>query len=45
MAFVNEELMHKKISNKDIYADYGAMADIPIPKDAVKQYGYLTELK
>ena len=41
--FVEEEFLHKKISNKDVHVDYGAMADIP--EDAVKQYGDLTALK
>ena len=27
--FVEEEFLHKKISNKYVYVDYGAMADIP----------------
>ena len=43
VVFVQEEFLHKKLSNKDVYVDYGAMADIP--EDAVKQYGYLTALK
>ena len=41
--FVEEEFLHKNICNKDVYMDYGAMADIP--EDAVKQYGDLTALK
>ena len=43
VAFVEEEFLHRKISNKDVYVDYGAMADIP--EDAVKQYGFSTALK
>ena len=43
VVFVQEEFLHKKLINKDVYVDYGAMADIP--EDAVKQYGYLTALK
>ena len=27
VAFVKEEFLYKKISNKDVYVDYGAMAD------------------
>ena len=34
---VEEELLYKKISKKDVYVDYGATADVP--QDAVKQYG------
>ena len=41
--FVEEEFLQTNISNKDVYVDYGAMADIP--EDAVKQYGDLTALK
>ena len=43
VVFVEEEFLLKKISNKSIYMDYGAMADIP--EYAVKQYGDLTVLK
>ena len=43
VVFAEEEFLHKKISNKDIYVDYGAMEDIA--EDAVKQYGDLTALK
>ena len=43
MVFVEKEFLHKKISKKDVYVDYGATADIP--QDAVKQYGDLTALK
>ena len=25
----NEEFLHKKINNKDVYVDYGATEDIP----------------
>ena len=39
--FVEEEFLYKKISKKDVYVDYGAMAD-HIPQVAVKQYGDLT---
>ena len=31
-----EEFLYKKINKKDVYADYGATADIP--QVAVKQY-------
>ena len=34
VVFVKKEFLHKKISKKDVYVDYGAMADIP--QDAVK---------
>ena len=43
MVFLEEELLYKKISKKDVYVDYGATTDIP--QDAVKQYGDLTALK
>ena len=43
VVFDEEEFLHKKISNKDVYVDYGAIADIP--EDAVNQYGELTILK
>ena len=29
VAFVEKEFLYKKISKKDVYVDYGAMADIP----------------
>ena len=41
VVFVEEFL--QKISNKDVYVNYGVRADIP--EDAVKQYGDLTALK
>ena len=41
VVFVEEERLHKKISNKD--EDYGAMGDFP--EHAVRQYDDLTELK
>ena len=40
VVFLEEELLYKKISKKDVYEDYGATADIP--QDAVKQYRELT---
>ena len=43
MAFIEEEFLHKKINNKDVYVDYGAVADIS--EDVVRQYGGLTALK
>ena len=43
VVFLEEELLYKKISKKDVYVDYGATADIP--QDAVKQYRELTALK
>ena len=43
VAFVEEEFLLKKINNKNVYVDYGAMADIP--EYAVKQYGDLKALK
>ena len=43
VVFLEEELLYKKISKKDVYVDYGATADIP--HDAVKQYRELTALK
>ena len=42
MVFVDEEFLHKNITNKDLYVDYGAMADIQ--EDAVKKYGDLITL-
>ena len=36
VVFVEEEFLYKKINKKDVYADYGATADIP--QVAVKQY-------
>ena len=41
--FFEEEFLLKKISNKDVYVDYGVMADIP--EDAAKQYGDLIASK
>ena len=41
--FVEEQFLYEKISNKDVYVDYGTTADIP--RDAVKQYGDLIALK
>ena len=29
VVFVKEEFLQKKISNKNVHVDYGAMADIP----------------
>ena len=43
VVFLEEELLYKKISKKDVYVDYGATADIP--QHAVKQYRELTALK
>ena len=43
MVFVKEEFLHKKISQKDVYVDYGAMVDVP--QDAVNQYDDLRALK
>ena len=43
VVFVKKEFLHKKISKKDVYVDYGAMADIP--QDAVNQYDNLRALK
>ena len=43
VVFVEEEFLHKKISKKDVYVDYGATAIIP--QVSVKQYGDLTALK
>ena len=37
VVFFEEEFLHKKIRNKDVYVDYSAMADIP--EDAVKHHG------
>ena len=34
VVFVAEEFLHKKLSNNDVYVDYGAMTDIS--EDAVK---------
>ena len=43
VVFFKKEFLHKKISKKDVYVDYGAMADIP--QDAVNQYDDLRALK
>ena len=43
VVFVKEEFLHKKVRNKDVYVDYGAMDNFP--KQAFKQYGYLAALK
>ena len=43
VVFDEEEFLHKKISNKHVYVDYGVIADIP--EDTVNQYGELTILK
>ena len=42
VVFVDEEFLHKNTTNKDVYVDYSAMADIQ--EDAVKKYGDLTTL-
>ena len=41
--FVEEEFLQKKISEKDVYVDYVATADIQ--QVAVKKYGDLTALR
>ena len=43
VVFVDKEVLNKKTNDKDVYVNYGTIADIP--KDAVKQYGDLTALK
>ena len=35
----DEEFLHTKIKNKDIYVDYGATEDIPVDTDSLRQYG------
>ena len=32
----NEEFLHTKIKNKDIYVDYGATEDIPVDTDSIQ---------
>ena len=43
VVFVKENFLHKKISNKEVTVDYGAMTDIS--ENAVEQNGDLTALK
>ena len=38
VVFVEEDFLYKKISNKDVYVDYGATTDTP--QDAVKQWRF-----
>ena len=37
---LDEEFLHTKIKNKDIYVDYGATEDIPVDTDSLRQYGW-----
>ena len=41
--FAGEELLHKKVNNKEVYVNYDAMTDFT-EDDAVKKYGDLTAL-
>ena len=35
----DEEFLHKKISNKDVYVDYGSTEDIPEDACSLRLYG------
>ena len=35
----DEEFLHTKINNKDVYVDYGAIKDIPEDACSLRQYG------
>ena len=35
----DEEFLHTKIKNKDVYVDYGAAEDIPVDTGSLRQYG------
>ena len=44
----DEEFLHTKINNKDVYVDYGATKDIPEDACSLRQHGRRfdsTELK
>ena len=41
-AICEEEFLHKKINNGDVYLDYCSTEDIP--EDALRMYGDLTAL-
>lgn len=43
VVFAEEELLHKKVKNKEVYVDYDTMTDFT-EDDAVKKYGDLTAL-
>ena len=43
MIFAGEELLHKKVNNKEVYVNYDAVTDFT-EDDAVKKYGDLTAL-
>ena len=43
MVFVDEEFLYKRITNKEVYVNNCAIADIPT--DSIKQYGDSTTLK
>ena len=43
LVFVDEEFLYKRITNKDVYVNNCAIADIPT--DSVEQYGDSTTLK
>ena len=44
MDFTEEEFLHKKIHNKDVYVDYGDTGDIAEDSCNFRQYGDLTAL-
>ena len=44
-AVPDEELLHKKINNKDMYVDYGSTKDIPEHGCSLRLHGDLTALK
>ena len=43
MIFAGEELLHKKVNNKEVYVNYDTMTDFT-EDDAVKKYGNLPAL-
>ena len=40
----NEEFLHEKINNRDVYEDYGSTEDIQEDKCSLKLYGDLAAL-
>ena len=43
VVFAGEELLHKKVNNKEVYVNYDTITDFT-EDDAVKKYGDLTAL-
>ena len=44
VAVPDEEFLHKKINNRDLYVDYGSTKDIPDNACSLRLYGDLTAL-